>query len=275
MVNRRRPSYIVALAVLICIGPTVNAAQSPSVPGRNQPPAAPTGKQPTSPTGTQAPSVPTNQASSAPTNQTSAVPTNQTSAAPAKPAASGRNETSSAPARNPPPSGAPLPAGVTAPEDYLIGPDDVLTIVFWREKDMSGDATVRPDGRISLPLINDIQAAGLTPEQLRVSITEASGKYIEQPTVAVVVKTINSRKVFITGQVAKQGVFPLSGPTTVMQLITIAGGLLEYADEKNISIVRNEKGRALSFRFNYDEVKKRKNLNQNIELKPGDTIVVP
>lgn len=267
MANRWRPSHVVALAVLICIGSAVNAAQSPSVPGRNQTPAAPPGKQPTSPTGTPAPSVPT--------NQTSSGPTNQTSAAPAKPAASARNDTSSTPAISAPPSGAPLPAGVTAPADYLIGPDDVLTVVFWREKDMSGDATVRPDGRISLPLINDIQAAGLTPEQLRVNITEASSKYIEQPTVAVVVKQINSRKVFITGQVAKQGVFPLSGPTTVMQLITIAGGLLEYADEKNISIVRNEKGRALSFRFNYDEVKKRKNLNQNIELKPGDTIVVP
>jgi polysaccharide export outer membrane protein len=168
-----------------------------------------------------------------------------------------------------------VPATEAPPADYLIGPEDVLTIVFWREKDLTGDVSVRPDGRISLPLINDIQAAGLTPEQLRVRITEAAGRYIETPTVTVVVKQINSRKVFITGQVAKQGVYPLTGPMTVVQLLTLAGGILEYADEKNISIVRAENGRAVSFRFNYDEVKKRKNLGQNIELKPGDQVIVP
>jgi polysaccharide export outer membrane protein len=171
----------------------------------------------------------------------------------------------------------PTPAteAVSAPPDYLIGAEDVLTVVFWREKDMSGDVAVRPDGRITLPLVNEIQAAGLTPEQLRVSITEAANKYLEAPTVSVIVKQINSRKVFITGQVAKQGVFPLTSPTTVVQLITMAGGLLEYADDENITIVRTENGRAVSFRFNYDEVKRRKNLQQNIELKPGDQIIVP
>ena len=91
----------------------------------------------------------------------------------------------------------------------------------------------------------------------------------------VVVKQINSRKVFITGQVAKPGPYPLSGPTTVVQLLAIAGGVLEYADEKNIAIMRTENGQAVSLRFNYDQVKKRKNLEQNIQLKPGDTIIVP
>lgn len=161
------------------------------------------------------------------------------------------------------------------PPDYVIGADDVLTIVFWREKDMSGDVIVRPDGRITLPLINEIVAAGLTPEELRLEVTTAADKLMEDPTVSVVVKEIRSRKVFITGQVSKPGPYPLTGPTTVMQLIATAGGVLEYADEKNISIMRTENGRAVSLRFNYNDVKRRRNLGQNIALKPGDTIVVP
>jgi polysaccharide biosynthesis/export protein len=174
-----------------------------------------------------------------------------------------------------PPAGVTIPAGVPTPGDYVIGPDDMLTIVFWREKDMSGDVSVRPDGKISLPLLNDVQASGLTPDQLRVQLTEAAAKFIEEPTVTVVVKQINSRKVFVTGQVSKPGPYPLMGPTTVLQMISMAGGLLEYADSKNILIMRTENGHALSFRFNYREVTKRRNIRQNIELKPGDTIIVP
>ncbi|HUE86397.1 MAG TPA: polysaccharide biosynthesis/export family protein [Vicinamibacterales bacterium] len=167
------------------------------------------------------------------------------------------------------------PADPVVPPDYVIGPDDVLNIVFWREKDMSGDVTVRPDGRITLPLINEIVAAGLTPEELRKEVTAAADKLMEEPTVAVVVKEIRSRKVFITGQVSKPGPYPLMGPTTVLQLIATAGGVLEYADEKNISIMRIENGKPISLRFNYKDVKRRRNLGQNITLKPGDTIVVP
>ena len=173
------------------------------------------------------------------------------------------------------PTAAPAPAGITPPPDYVIGPDDVLTVVFWREKDMSNDVSVRPDGMISLPLLNDVKAAGLTPEQLRDELTKAAEKFIEGPTVTVVVKTINSRKVFITGQVGKQGPYPLMAPTTVLQLISMAGGVLEYADSKNITILRNENGRQVTYKFNYKDVSKGKNLKQNIELKPGDTIIVP
>ena len=168
-----------------------------------------------------------------------------------------------------------IPAGVETPADYVIGPDDVLTIVFWRDKDMSNEVAVRPDGMISLPLLNDVKAAGLTPEQLRVQVTAAAAKLIEDPTVTVVVKQINSRKVFITGQVNKQGPYPLAAPTTVLQLISMAGGVLEYADAKNITILRNEGGKQVVFKFNYKDVSKGKNLKQNIELKPGDTIIVP
>ena len=188
------------------------------------------------------------------------------------------------PAQLPPPS-APAPTGAVVPAaavpaavvppDYVIGPEDVLSIIYWRDKDMTGDVAVRPDGKISLPLLNDVQAAGLTPTELRDRLLEVSAQYFEDPSVTVGVKQMNSRKVFITGEVSKPGPYPLGGPTTVLQLISTAGGLRDYADKKKILIVRNEGGRAVSYRFNYKDVVSRKNLRQNIELKPGDTVIVP
>ena len=167
-------------------------------------------------------------------------------------------------------------AGAAAvPADYVIGPEDVLSVVYWRDKDMSGDVSVRPDGKISLPLLNDVQAAGLTPAQLRERLIEASKAYFEDPNLTVVVKSMNSRKVFITGEVNKPGPYPLAGPTTVMQLISMAGGLRDYADSKKIMILRTENGRPMGYAFNYKEVAARKNLRQNIELKSGDTVIVP
>ena len=168
-----------------------------------------------------------------------------------------------------------VPAGVELPAGYVIGPDDVLTVVFWRDKEMSAEVAVRPDGKVTLPLVNDIDAAGKTPEQLRAEITQAASRFVEAPTVTVVVKQINSRKVFITGMVGKSGAFPLTGPTTVLQLISMAGGLHEFANSKNIIINRVENGKQVALKFNYNDVRKGKNLRQNIELKPGDTVVVP
>jgi polysaccharide export outer membrane protein len=162
-----------------------------------------------------------------------------------------------------------------APADYIIGPEDVLTVVYWRDKDMTSEVAVRSDGKISLPLLNDVQAAGLTPKQLRDWLVEASKEYFEDPAVSVGVKLMNSRKVFITGEVYKPGPYPLVGPTTVLELISLAGGLKDYADRKNILIVRNENGRQTSYLFNYKDVVSRKNLKQNIELKPHDTVIVP
>jgi polysaccharide export outer membrane protein len=183
---------------------------------------------------------------------------------------------SAAPARAAAAAPAPaLPSGVAQPPGYVIGPEDTLAVVYWREKDLSADVVVRPDGMISLPLLNDINAAGLTPEQLRVAITQGAAKFVEEPTVSVVVKGINSRKVFITGQVGKPGPYPLGGATTVLQLIATAGGVAEYADKKKIIVLRNDGGKQSTFAFNYEEVMKRKNLGQNIELKPGDTVIVP
>jgi polysaccharide export outer membrane protein len=176
----------------------------------------------------------------------------------------------------PAPAGAQIaPAGVPLPAGYVIGPEDVLDIIFWRDKDMSAEVTVRPDGRITLPLINEMQASGVTPEELRGALMTAAAKYVQDPNVTVVVKAINSRKVFITGQVGKPGAYSLTAPTTVMQLIALAGGLHEFADAKNIIIMRTENGRPMAYAFNYKDVLKRKNLKQNIELKPGDTVVVP
>jgi polysaccharide export outer membrane protein len=161
------------------------------------------------------------------------------------------------------------------PADYVIGPDDALSVVFWRDKDMSADVTVRPDGKISLPLLNEVQAAGFTPEQLRTKIVEAASKYIEEPNATVVVKEIRSRKVFITGNVAKPASYLIVGEMNVLQLVAQAGGLLEYADSKNIVVIRNEGGKQHYFKVNYNDVVKQKNVAQNIALKPGDTVVVP
>jgi polysaccharide biosynthesis/export protein len=174
------------------------------------------------------------------------------------------------------PASRPLIANaVEVPVGYVIGPEDVLTVVFWRDKDMSAEVSVRPDGKITLPLINEIEAANLTPDQLREKVTQAAAKFIEEPNVTVVVKAINSRKAYITGNVARAGAYPLIAPTTVMQLIAMAGGLHEFADSKNIIITRLENGKQVAFRFNYKDFLKRKNLKQNIELRPGDTVVVP
>jgi polysaccharide export outer membrane protein len=166
-------------------------------------------------------------------------------------------------------------AGITPPTDYVIGPDDALSVVFWRESTLSGDVVVRPDGKISLPLLNDVQASGLTPNQLRESLVTAASKYVTDPSVTVIVKQINSRKVYVTGQVNKPGPFPLTDNMTVLQMLALAGGLQEWADANNILVMRTEGGQTKSFKFNYKDVRKGKNLQQNILLKPGDTIVVP
>lgn len=173
-------------------------------------------------------------------------------------------------------TGAPVvPGAVEPPPGYVIGPEDVLAVVFWREKDLSVDAAVRPDGRITVPLLNDLPAAGLTPDQLRERIQTAAAKFVEDPSVTVVVKAINSRKVFITGMVEKPGPYPLTSRVTVVQLIAMAGGLREYAEAGKIVIMRSENGRVLPLRFDYTKLAEGRNVSQNVELRPGDTVIVP
>lgn len=158
---------------------------------------------------------------------------------------------------------------------YVIGPDDVLQIVFWREKDLSAEVVVRPDGRISLPLLNDVVAAGRTPDELRTALIEGASPYLAEPNATVVVKESRSRKVFITGSVEKPGPYLLTGRTTVVQLIAMAGGLKEYADQKNIVVMRGSPGRQTTYGVNYHSIIRREKLEQNVDLLPGDTVLVP
>jgi len=179
-----------------------------------------------------------------------------------------------APANGPSPSESGGSA-VTIPAGYVIGVDDRLTIDFWRDKDLSAEVVVRPDGRISLPLLNDVMAAGLTPDQLRGTLRQLASALIEDPTPTVVVKEIRSRHAFITGNVDKPGAYPLNAPMTVLQLIATAGGLREFVAGKNIVILRRDSGREVRLPFDYQAVMKGRNPAQNVELRPGDTIIVP
>jgi polysaccharide export outer membrane protein len=180
-----------------------------------------------------------------------------------------------------PPAAAPsapaAEATTTAPElprGYVIGPDDILQIVFWREKELSGDVVVRPDGRISLPLLNDVVAAGRTPEELRSTLVTEASKYFGNPNPTVVVKEIRSRKVFITGAVEKPGPYIVTSPTSVLQLISMAGGLKEYANKKNILVMRTTDGKQSGYVVDYNAILRRQNLEQNFLLEPGDTVLV-
>jgi polysaccharide export outer membrane protein len=166
-------------------------------------------------------------------------------------------------------------SGLQADADYVIGPTDVLTVVIHDDKEIASEVTVRPDGKITLPLINDVVAAGLTPAQLRVRITELEKRFIKVPVVTVIVKQVNNNRAFITGQVRTPGSYVLPGPTTVLQLLAMAGGFAEFADREHILIARVEQGVQTSFTFNYDRALKKQDLSQNILLKPGDTVVVP
>lgn len=179
----------------------------------------------------------------------------------------------------PSPAATPAPTtvsvGVDVPRDYVIGPDDVLEVRFWKDADLSREVIVRPDGKIALELLNDVQAAGLTPDELRALVLAGAKRYVEDPSVTVIVKTINSRKAYITGMVEKPGAYPLSPGMTVLQLISMAGGLKEFAKAKDIVVTRTEKGVPLVYSFNYRDILKGRNLLQNIVLKPGDNVVVP
>lgn len=179
-----------------------------------------------------------------------------------------------APAAGVPPAQA-VPVGVTPPSDYTIGADDVLEVIVWREKDLSAEVKVRPDGKVSLPLVNDIQAGGLTPEAFRAAVTSAVTKFVEAPSVTVIVKQINSRQVFVMGEVVKPGTYPLTAPTTVLQLLAQAGGPTPYAKVDEIGVMRTVDGKTTRHLFNYKEVSRGRKIEQNIMLRPGDTVIIP
>ena len=173
-------------------------------------------------------------------------------------------------------------AGTTAPQaaaandaEYKIGAQDVLRIDVWKEPEISRTAPVRPDGRISLPLINDVQAAGLTSTQLAAVIADGLRKYITNPQVTVGVTEINSRRVYVTGEVTKPGAFPLLPNMTVLQALSSSGGFTQFAKLKNIYVLRTEDGKQVKHPFNYKEVVSGKKPESNIPLQPGDVIIVP
>ena len=168
----------------------------------------------------------------------------------------------------------PKATGVSLPTGYVIGPEDVLSIVFWRNKDLSADVVVRPDGKVSLPLLNDVQAQGYTPEQLGKMLDVAAGKYFTDLVATVIVKEIHSRKVYVVGEVTHPGTVSLQREMNVLQVIAEAGGLLEYADQNDITIVRNENGHERRIAFNYKDVLRGRHTEQNILLKPGDMVLV-
>lgn len=177
-------------------------------------------------------------------------------------------------AQTPSPAAVRPATAVDLPADYVIGPDDVLNVVFWTAKEMSHEVLVRPDGRISLPLINDVPAAGLTPLQLSANIRALATKFVLDAGNTVIVTAINSRRVYVVGEVSTPGPFPLASQMTVLQAIGQAGGFVEGANKGDVVIVRSEAGQERRFKFNYNDVLRGRNLQQNIRLMPGDTILV-
>jgi polysaccharide biosynthesis/export protein len=166
-------------------------------------------------------------------------------------------------------------ADVGASSGYIIGPSDVLTVTVWKEPTLSGPALVRPDGMISLPLLNDVQASGLTPPDLADQIAQKLKKYYQDPKVSVVVTQIHSKLVFIIGEVNKKGPVEMTSGMTLLEAISSAGGLTDFANAKKIYILRNQdKGSQIRIPIRYKEALKGDS-NYNVALKSGDTIVVP
>ncbi|HXM94121.1 MAG TPA: polysaccharide biosynthesis/export family protein [Candidatus Dormibacteraeota bacterium] len=161
----------------------------------------------------------------------------------------------------------------TTDTEYKIGPQDVVQIDVWKEPEITRTIPVRPDGKISLPLLNDVQAAGLTAMQLASNIREGLTKFLNNPQVTVTVTQINSRRVFVTGEVIRSGALPLLPGMTVLQALSSSGGFTQFAKEKAIYILRNENGKQVKHLYNYKDVLKGK--TEDILLEPGDVIVVP
>ena len=167
-------------------------------------------------------------------------------------------------------------AQAPAPEDsYRIGPNDVLNIFVWKETDLTRDVTVMPDGKITYPLIGEITAQGQTASELKKAIADKLKNFVTAPEVTVIVKESRSQVVYTIGKLTRPGPYPLAPGMTVMQALSAAGGLAEWADNKSIIIIRREGGKETQLRFNYKEFTSGEKLEQNIVLKPGDTLVVP
>ena len=157
---------------------------------------------------------------------------------------------------------------------YVLGCGDAIRVTVWRHEEASTDAVIAPDGKISLPLIGEVSAAGLTVDELKNELNKRYREFINEPHVTVTVREINSLKIYVIGEVGRPGELKLNSTTDVLQAISLAGGFTMYANKTNIKIIRKEGDKKIKINFNYNEVVKGKNLAQNIPLKPGDVIVV-
>jgi polysaccharide biosynthesis/export protein len=195
-----------------------------------------------------------------------AVPAGAQSNAPAKPESQAPSAATSAPASK----------AATEDPNYVIGPQDVLDINVWKEAELTRSVPVRPDGKISLPLLNDVQAAGLTPTKLAEEITTSLKKFVTDPQVTVIVTVINSQRVYILGEVNRAGAYPLLPGMTVLQALSSSGGFSQFANSKKIYVLRTtDNGKSDKYPFNYKDVIAGRHPEENIVLKAGDTVVVP
>jgi len=201
----------------------------------------------------------------------------QTSAAPAPAASAAVTAPSSTAAATPTPSAAVAPVGgYPLSTEYIIGPEDMLQITVWKNESLSRTLAVRPDGKISLPLLHDIQAAGLTPMQLRDKIANALAEFMPNPEVSVTVDDVRSYRISVLGEVNKPGQLQLKADTTVLEALALAGGFRDFASPGKIMILRKDgKGATQKIPFNYNRVVKDNRSQDNVTLKSGDVVVVP
>jgi polysaccharide biosynthesis/export protein len=169
----------------------------------------------------------------------------------------------------------PTQTAVASADSYVIGPGDLLAVDVWKEPDLSKQAVVRLDGKISLPLVNEVDASGLTCGELRTQLAEKYQNFVSAPVVSVTLVESRSKKIYVSGKVAKPNEYPLQKNMTVAQAISLAGGLTEWADSSDIKLIRKMKGVQKTFRVNYDAIVSGKDLSQNVLLEPDDTIIVP
>jgi polysaccharide export outer membrane protein len=178
--------------------------------------------------------------------------------------------------------GAPAPAAAqapapspSAPPSYVISTGDVLQVMVWKEPELSRDVTVRQDGRITLPLVGDVVAAGRTPSDVGSDLTRQLTRYVEAPMVTVAVAQANSTRVYVLGQVKNPGAFPLAGRLSLVQALALAGGLTEFAKSDRILVIREDAGQRAPYTVSFKKLESDNDLSQNLALRPGDTIVVP
>ncbi len=158
---------------------------------------------------------------------------------------------------------------------YIIGCGDKLQLLVWGHEELTTTSIVRPDGKISLPLVGDIQAEGLTVEELKKELNKRMSEYIHEPALSILVTEVGSLKIYMVGEVTRPGEYDLVSYTTVLQAIAMAGGFTDFARKSKIQIIRTQGAEKIKIKFNYKEVVKGKHLDQNIPLRPGDIIVVP